>query len=193
MNSELSACLTFFNSPGPTHSFSSLQGKTIRPPSHTGVYGWYFREIPPKVPTAGCIERDGCMLLYVGIGAGSKGLERLKSHYTRDCSRSTLRKTLACLLADKLDVRLRLIREDGRIWLGDRGEEKLSRWMASAASVAWRRLTDPTALEPDLIPLLKVPLNLTFNETHLFYPTLSAMREKVLAEARVQPSMSRTD
>src|SRR4051794_37099469 len=36
-------------------------------PPRRGVYGWYFREIPPTVPTGGCVVHDGLTLLYVGI------------------------------------------------------------------------------------------------------------------------------
>ena len=36
-------------------------------PREPGVYGWYFKSIPPGVPTDGCIRRDGLTLLYAGI------------------------------------------------------------------------------------------------------------------------------
>jgi len=32
-----------------------------------GVYAWYFRQIPPGVPTDGCTECQGRTLLYIGI------------------------------------------------------------------------------------------------------------------------------
>ena len=36
-------------------------------PRRAGVYAWYFRAIPPSVPTEGCVVRDGLTLLYGGI------------------------------------------------------------------------------------------------------------------------------
>src|SRR5438034_8840712 len=36
-------------------------------PRSPGVYAWFFREIPPQVPTVDCVQRDGLTLLYVGI------------------------------------------------------------------------------------------------------------------------------
>jgi len=55
-------------------------------PAKRGVYAWYFVEIPPGVPTAGCISRHGHILLYVGIspknGSSSQNLrKRIRHHY----------------------------------------------------------------------------------------------------------------
>ncbi|HKW02291.1 MAG TPA: hypothetical protein VJN96_20885 [Vicinamibacterales bacterium] len=36
-------------------------------PRASGVDAWFFREIPPRVPTVGCLQREGLTLLYVGI------------------------------------------------------------------------------------------------------------------------------
>lgn len=36
-------------------------------PATRGVYAWFFRVIPPIVPSRGCYRRDGLTLLYVGI------------------------------------------------------------------------------------------------------------------------------
>jgi hypothetical protein len=36
-------------------------------PAEPGIYGWYFTEVPPGVPTLGCHSRGGAWLLYVGI------------------------------------------------------------------------------------------------------------------------------
>ena len=36
-------------------------------PREPGVYAWYFREIPPGVPTADCHRHADLTLLYVGI------------------------------------------------------------------------------------------------------------------------------
>lgn len=37
-------------------------------PKSAGVYAWYFDEVPPGVPTAGCHRSSGGqVLLYVGI------------------------------------------------------------------------------------------------------------------------------
>ena len=33
-------------------------------PSHPGVYGWYFRQLPWPIDTAPCVTWSGCTLLY---------------------------------------------------------------------------------------------------------------------------------
>ena len=36
-------------------------------PATAGIYGWFFREVPPGIDAAGTYERDGLRLLYAGI------------------------------------------------------------------------------------------------------------------------------
>jgi hypothetical protein len=36
-------------------------------PTSNGLYAWYFREVPPVIPTDGCLTVDGKTLLYLGI------------------------------------------------------------------------------------------------------------------------------
>lgn len=36
-------------------------------PAKVGIYGWYFKKIPPFVPIEDCIQFQGLTLLYVGI------------------------------------------------------------------------------------------------------------------------------
>ena len=36
-------------------------------PPESGVYAWYFRDIPNNVPLDKCITKDSLTLLYVGI------------------------------------------------------------------------------------------------------------------------------
>ncbi len=38
---------------------------TAAGPPSPGVYAWYFREVPPDVPTQSCVIHDGLTLLYV--------------------------------------------------------------------------------------------------------------------------------
>ncbi len=81
-------------------------------PAVAGLYGWYFREIPPGVDVDGCHSVEGLTLLYVGISPKqppANGREpsrstlrrRLQTHYAGNAEGSTLRKTLGCLLAEE--------------------------------------------------------------------------------------------
>lgn len=55
----------------PLRTRSEVLARPSPVPREGGVYGWYFRRAPAGVPLDGCIERDGHVLLYVGISPSS--------------------------------------------------------------------------------------------------------------------------
>ena len=74
-------------------------------PPKPGVYAWYFRQIPPLVPTKGCHTFKGLTLLYVGIAPQKPSKDkkkpsartlqdRLELHIRRNADVSTLRLSL---------------------------------------------------------------------------------------------------
>lgn len=161
-------------------------------PRSAGVYAWFFREIPAQVPTAGCFQRDGLTLLYVGISPkkptpGKKPSKetiqsRLGDHMgNTNAEGSTVRMTLGCLLTDTLGIRLQ--RPGNRFTFGD-GEAALSEWIAGNAFVAWTLHPEPWHLEDRLIAALDLPLNLKGNSRHPFYPTLKQIRSRAKTAAR---------
>jgi hypothetical protein len=117
------------------HSWAELWDSPRLPPSAPGVYGWFFREAPSAVPISRCRERDGALLLYIGISPRrADGTETLRSrirfHFTGNAEGSTLRLTLGCLLADELGIELRRVGSGNRMTFSA-GEVKLSAWMAT--------------------------------------------------------------
>jgi len=89
-------------------------------PAQDGVYGWWFRKLPPLVMADGCRQHQGLRLLYAGISPNRPPRngrspsrqtlrDRIKYHYTGNAEGSTLRKTLGCLLADDLGIELRRV------------------------------------------------------------------------------------
>ncbi len=86
-----------------------LQPQTILPvadflarpeliPTEAGMYGWWFKTLPPQVPIAGCLHVAGWTLLYVGISpAGNNPAscqhlrKRLRDHLLGRANNSTLR------------------------------------------------------------------------------------------------------
>ncbi|MCJ0907034.1 GIY-YIG nuclease family protein [Rhodococcus sp. ARC_M6] len=166
-------------------------------PAAPGVYGWWFREVPPGINTAGCAEKDGLTLLYTGISPSAPPANgkapskqnirsRLRTHYTGNAEGSTLRKTLGCLMSDQLGLELR------RVGSGNRrtfvtGEKILSEWMAENALVSWVLHPEPWVLEHQLISSLDVPLNLDTNAHNSFYPTLKAVRRAAVVRANELP------
>lgn len=165
-------------------------------PREPGVYAWYFREIPPGVPTTDCRHALGATLLYVGIspkkppGAvastrppSSQTLRtRICSHYSGDAEGSTLRLTLGCLLG----LPLYRVGSGRRRTFAD-GEERLSEWMAQNAFVTWLSTSEPWLLEEQLISTVSVPLNLDQNRQHAFHARLSALRKEAKARANALP------
>jgi hypothetical protein len=151
------------------------------------VYAWYFREVPPYVPTTDCRQALGATLLYVGISpkrppSGQDLRSRIRSHYCGNAEGSTLRLTLGCLLG----IPLRRVGSGRRRTFAD-GEERLSGWMAQNALVTWRPAPAPWLLEEQLIGSVSLPLNLDQNRQHAFHARLSALRREAKARADALP------
>ena len=155
-------------------------------PRVAGVYGWYFRQIPPAVPADGCIVNHGRTLLYGGIApkeppkigkpASSQTLwHRIRYHMRGNAYGSTLRLTLGCLLSDQLGIELRRVGSGKRMTFAA-GEAKLSAWMDENASVCWIETAKPWVIEAQFIASVCLPLNLDQNRSHAFHATLSTLR-----------------
>ena len=133
-------------------------------PAARGLYGWWFASPPAGAPVEGTREIEGWRLLYVGVAGrhdgGSRTLrKRLANHLRGPAATSTLRRTLAVLLADELGLALSR-RSTGKLYLGD-GETRLTAWMAEHAKVAWIEDPDPRALELALLTAgPRLPLNI---------------------------------
>ena len=161
-------------------------------PAINGVYFWWFKEIPPGVPTEGCITQDGYTLLYVGISPDKKGKPnsranlktRIRTHYSGNAEGSKLRRTLGVLLATESNYPLRRVGSGTRTTFTHSGEQWLDRWMEQNARVSWIADEEPWLLERILIANIPLPLNIQDNN-HAFKSILSAMRSKAMAEAKI--------
>ena len=156
-------------------------------PKKPGVYGWYFKQIPPGVPTDGCVNFEGLTLLYVGIApqkptrTGKKSKQnlctRLRFHYDKGPSDgSTLRLSLGCLLSEKLRIHLQRWEGSTSLTFSD-GEQILSSWMGENAFVTWVVTDCPWILDEELIRIISLPLNLQGDDRHLFYIHLKGIRK----------------
>jgi hypothetical protein len=148
-------------------------------PRSPGVYAWYFRKIPPGVPTHGCVVRDNLTLLYVGIApkappqsgaAASKATlrSRIRYHMRGNAEGSTLRLTLGCLLREPLGIQLRRVGSGTRMTFTPDGEALLSDWLTSNVYVCWSVTDRPWEAEASLINSICLPLNLAQNNTTPF-------------------------
>jgi hypothetical protein len=169
---------------------------TAAVPAAPGVYGWYFKEVPPGVPTAGCVTHGDRTLLYVGISPkrppfnggkpSSQNLRtRIRYHYRGNAEGSTLRLTLGCLLSERLGVSLWRVGSGTRLTFSD-GEQALSQWMEANAFVCWMVTPQPWLFEEQLIRSVSLPLNLDQNQ-HSFCSELSARRRAARETARLLP------
>jgi hypothetical protein len=169
-------------------------------PREPGVYAWYFREIPPGVPTEGCVRCGPYTLLYLGIapkapptnGAApsrQRLSHRIRYHYRGNAEGSTLRLTLGCLLAKDLSLELRRVGSGKRLTFAA-GEAALSTWMGANAFVTWLVDPMPWNLEERLIRERCLPLNLDQNDAHPFHAVLKEVRRQARARARELPVLS---
>lgn len=172
----------------PDHLYtrSEVLARPSPVPRKPGVYGWFFCQAPPGVPTDNCVTVDSCVLLYAGIApkcpprGGGRSSEqslwnRIRYHMRGSVGGSTLRLTLACLLADTLGLRLGLRASGDRMTLGPE-ESTLSHWLDSNARVAWVVHEAPWEPEPEVVRELSLPLNLEHNTGHPYYQQLKLMR-----------------
>jgi hypothetical protein len=178
------------------HSRAEVLERPSPVPAQPGVYGWWFAELPhDDIADMNCEYRGGRFLLYAGIspeapkngrGPSMETLRsRIRTHYTGNAEGSTLRRTLGCLLAERLGIELRRYGSGNRLHFGV-GERDLSRWMDANAFVSWLPLSQPWLLEAHLLATLDLPLNLASNQRHPFYRTLKAVREEAAMRARAQ-------
>ena len=161
-------------------------------PTENGLYAWYFRDIPPHVPTDACLKFNGDTLLYLGIApdkankpnSRSSLRKRICQHFRGNAEGSTLRRTLGALLEEKSNFPLRRVGSGKRITLTHAGEQYLDEWMDKNAFVAWAVHPDPWLIEHDLLRKLSCPLNIADNSHHPFYSILRKIRSEALLRAR---------
>jgi hypothetical protein len=186
-----------FVSPARVFSHDDVLTRPSPVPSQDGVYGWWFRRLPPLVVASGCRHYQDLTLLYIGISpkqppsngrpaSAQSLLGRIRYHYTGNAEGSTLRKTLGCLLAGELRIQLRRVGSGKRMTFVE-GEQALSAWMAENAYVSWIVRRRPWELEDTLISALDLPLNLTGNKHNQFHPVLADVRARCAAQAKDLP------
>jgi Domain of unknown function (DUF4145) len=165
------------------YRWSELKKNPILPPPSPGVYGWFFRRMPPEVPTDLCVAREGAILLYVGISPKNDASDgslrkRLQLHFEGNAESSTFRETLGCLLEPELGTALR--RDgSGNKTFGEK-ESTLSDWIADNTMVAWVTTPKPWLLEDHLLNTLSLPLNIEGNAGHSFSARLKELRKKAV-------------
>jgi hypothetical protein len=139
-------------------SVGQLQSDPRLIPGSPGIYGWWFR---PK---------------------SSRTLRhRLRDHIHGPIGSSTLRRTLASVLATSLDLKFTQTAAN-RASMSAEDERRLTEWMSREAMVAWLVCVRPWEVERHILASgLRLPLNIQ-GSLDPFSRTLSALRTKALAE-----------
>lgn len=177
---KIEADVNYFAKPDWIYSPKDLRKKGLTPRC-AGVYGWYFDEPPPYVPTMGCTDiktgwwpfRTKWWLLYIGQAENLR--ERIVKyhikgeHYAKG-TMSSLRLSLGCLLSKRLDLILCYPPES----FGDK-DEKLDKWLEKHTRVTWVRPENIGIVEKKAIAKYVLPLNHRDNE-HLLVRPLSDLR-----------------
>jgi DNA-binding PadR family transcriptional regulator len=187
-------------SPSHLYTRAEVLSKPCPVPSASGVYAWFFKEIPGIVPTDGCVTKDRLTLLYVGISPKNESSsqdirKRIKTHYSGNAAGSTLRLTLGVLLEGKSGFPLRRVgsgKKKDRFTLTHLGEQWLDAWMQENALVCWIEHPDPCAMEKEILQALSLPLNLQDNQAHPFWAELSDLRKEAKRSARGEPIADET-
>lgn len=172
--------------PDQVWSRDDVRERACPVPKEPGIYGWYFRDIPPRVPVRGCERFGRLTLLYVGISprgpeSGGTLRARIETHY-RPRGASTLRRDLGVLLEDSLHLQLRSLARNKFDY--GQTEESISEWMSHNAYVVWAEHPKPWVVEPDIIATVNLPLNIDHNSQHPFSVQLRALRADARKRAR---------
>ena len=157
-------------------------------PRRPGVYGWYFKDLPPDFDSQSAIVAHGCTLLYVGIAPSRPGSKttlqsRIRLHFCATADESTLRRSLGCLLASRLGLELCQVGGGRRTTFGA-GEARLSDWMADHALVCWLEHSEPWLLERQFLQQLLLLLNLQGNVRNPLHEQLTRLRRQAQDRAR---------
>jgi hypothetical protein len=159
-------------------------------PNLPGIYAWYFKNLLDDTMRQTCHTWEGLPLLYIGIASEERSQslrKRLRYHLKGNAEGSTLRLSLGCLLSDQLGIQLRRIGSGTRMTFTPPGEMKLNQWLDDNAFIAWTRTPSTRLLESGFIYNNSLPLNLSQNENHPFYGTLSQLRQQAKQTARSLP------
>jgi hypothetical protein len=187
MESDRNEAASHLLNPDELMTVSDLRDNPKLIPEVGGVYAWWFSKIPPKVCIDGTKLIQGRRLLYVGIAprkpspteeAGKRTLrDRLLNHCRGPIGSSTLRRTLATLLASDLGLRLGRL-PSGKVGMPSEDEVILTDWMNVNARVNWVTNAAPWEVEDQLINTARLPLNIRGSSDD-FAKELSNLRSQV--------------
>ena len=162
-------------------------------PNEKGIYGWYFKKLPPQVPNREYFGYGQWKLLYIGIAGKTKESKGtlysriFKKHINGNADISTLRKTLGPILRKELGL-MPYKKGSGEyrsFWFGKEGENILRDWLIAHARITWVKDDQPRKVEQTFIDLYGhiLPLNIDNNKRNPIGKDLMRLRKQCLDEA----------
>ena len=181
--------LDSLTNPIKLYSRSQVLSAPCPVPKERGLYSWFFKSIPPRVPTAGCLAKNGMTLLYVGISPkdekSKENLQkRIRYYFKGNAEGSTLRLDLGCLLKEQSGFPLRRVGSGKRMTFTNLGEQWLNAWMEKNAFVCWVAHEVPWEVEGEIFHHVSLPLNIQDNGHHGFVQELKSIRNEARGIAR---------
>ncbi len=126
-----------------------------------GIYAWWGGEGVPR--PAGFPRVDPGLPLYIGIAERETLSQRIIDCHLSRTRGSALRRSLAALLLDELDLRPHIIpgsrSRPSKYGMASAGELELTAWMLERLSLSWVEHPDPGPLEREIVGELIPPLN----------------------------------
>ena len=170
-----------------------LLAGTPEVPRKKGVYAWYFDALPGCLHDGDYLHVDWWTVLYVGVAGQDTSSKAtlhsriIEKHLGNNADMSTLRKSLGCLLRQKLGLipEMKGNEHARSFWWGRSGERRLTDWITEHASIAWVLDDEPWKLEKAVLELYgrTLPLNIRKNRANRFRQLLERLRTAAKNEA----------
>ncbi|GGK31675.1 hypothetical protein GCM10010124_25580 [Pilimelia terevasa] len=150
----------------------------------SGVYAWWAApSVFPDLPGPPHPNDPSLRLLYLGRATSLRG--RILRNHLRRSGQSTLRRTLAGLLASE---GYRTTWTD-RVVLLPEDEARLTAWMHAHLQLTWAEDAEPATIEAELVRRLHPPLNVSgVNPEHIQTAVVAAKNTYNTTSGPAEPS-----
>lgn len=172
--------------PDQMYSHTEISKQSSLVPAEEGIFAWYFKEVPERLKNLGLHTHKGLTLAYIdsspqkplkdSLSAKGNIRKRVLADITGPASTSSIRRSLGCLLKEKLD--LKSVKLSSRTVNFGEGERALTDWISHNVRFCWLITESPWDIRDKLIKEKQVPLTLSNKLVNSFYDELTKMRKK---------------
>jgi hypothetical protein len=164
-----------------------LSPATVVGVTSPGLYAWWDDE--KSIPWPAVFPRvDDERPAYVGIAASQSLGTRFERNHLGRTRGSGLRRSLAGLLVEQLNLDQHLLLNDvsrrSKFTLDEEGEARLTAWMLEHLRVTWVEMADPGRAEEALVASLLPPLNDSHATGSPYRTSMRGVRQRAAFSAR---------